>query len=177
VFPADRALKPGERILEQRRAVTVANGNPLPERDRRDTAGEVLGQLLLTLGEDADAELARPAQQFVQGGLLPDRDPDERRLQRERDERRDREAEPLAFEIHRDHRDGRGDEPHDVPQLVAADHGGKYVGPGYLPLQRGSPSEFSSSFAVWSTVWSKGPGASDCQNMSGVTPGPITVAR
>ena len=73
----------------------VALVDPVPDRDRRHAAGEVLRQRELLGAEQRDGEAAGLAQQLVQRGLLRDRDADERRLERQGDERRDRQAEPL----------------------------------------------------------------------------------
>ena len=91
VLLLDAASEPGGGVGELGRAgrVGVAQRDPLPERDRRDAAGEMLGQVLLAGGEDADRELLRLAQQLVQRGVAADREADERRIERERDERGD----------------------------------------------------------------------------------------
>ena len=84
---AELALEPADGAVEERSPVAVVNGDALPHRDRRHTAREVLGELDLIAPEERDGEAARLAQELVEGGLSPDRDPDERRLERERDER------------------------------------------------------------------------------------------
>jgi hypothetical protein len=58
----------------------------------------------------------------VGGRVLPDRDPDEGRLERQRDERTDREAEALAVDFRGDDGHGRRETPHHLPQLLAG-HG------------------------------------------------------
>ena len=55
----------------------------MPERDRRHAAREVLRKLDLIGSEQRDAEAARSPQQLVQRRLAADRDPDERRLERD----------------------------------------------------------------------------------------------
>jgi proteasome lid subunit RPN8/RPN11 len=63
-----------------------------------------------------------------------------------------------------------------APMAVAASpYSGHQL--AYLPRQSGSPSELSSSFIARSASGLYGPGESPCQNRSGSTPGPITVAR
>ena len=61
----EAAAEPGDRAVELRRAVAVAEGNAVPERDRRHPAREVLSERLLPGGEDADRETARLAEQLV----------------------------------------------------------------------------------------------------------------
>jgi hypothetical protein len=95
VLGADRALEPAERAFEQGASRTRPSLDPLPHRDRRHPPGEVLRQRDLVGAEQRDGEAARVAQQLVRGGRVGDRDADERRLERERDERGDREPEPL----------------------------------------------------------------------------------
>ena len=55
-------------------------------------AREVLGECSWLAGEHRDAPLARVAQHLVERGFERERDADERRLERERDERRDRQS-------------------------------------------------------------------------------------
>jgi hypothetical protein len=116
------AAKPAQRVVQLRRPLGVAQGNALPERDRRHPAGEVLCQGLLALGEHAHGELVRAAQQLVQRRVPPDRNPDERGIQGQRDERSDRQADALAGEIDRDDGDPGWEAAHDRTKLVAADH-------------------------------------------------------
>ena len=55
-------------------------------------------------------------------GLPADRDADERRLERQGDERADREAEPLALDVDGDDRDPGRKAAHQAPELLAAAH-------------------------------------------------------
>src|SRR5581483_574937 len=82
-----------------------ANRNAVPERDRRHTAREVLREVVLIARENRGAPLVRVAQHLVQRRLARDRDADERRLERERDERRDGQAGTAAVELRDDDRD------------------------------------------------------------------------
>ena len=112
VLAAEPALEPAERAVEERAARALADGDPVPHRDRRHAAREVLREPHLVAGEQRDREAARLAQQLVQRRLARDRDPDERRLERERDERADRQAEPLALDVDRDDGDPDGEAAH-----------------------------------------------------------------
>jgi len=58
----------------------------------------------------------------VQGRVLADRESDERRLQRQRDERRDRQTETLAAHLDGEDRHAGREASHDRAQLVAPDH-------------------------------------------------------
>ena len=100
---ADAALEPAERALEERRAVRVSQGDAFPHPDRRHAAGEVLRELLLLGGEQRERALAGFPQQLVDRRLPCDRDADERRLERERDERRDGQPYALPVRVDRDH--------------------------------------------------------------------------
>ena len=95
---------------------------PLPERDRRDAAGEVLREVSWPAASTLTASSPRLPQQLVQRGVAADREADERRVERERDERRDRQAEPLPVDVDRDDGDAGRDAPHHCAKLVAADH-------------------------------------------------------
>ena len=76
------ALDPAERAVDQRCAELPGRRlDPRPVRDRGYAASEVLGQVLLARGEDADRERARLAEQFVQGGMPAESDAEEGRLE------------------------------------------------------------------------------------------------
>ena len=75
--------------------VSLARRDAFPVDDRRIAGGETARELLLIGAEEADREAAGGAEELVARRLLPDRDADERRLERERDERRDRDAHPV----------------------------------------------------------------------------------
>ncbi len=60
----------------------------------------MVGQPMLVGGEHGDRERARLAHELVQRRLPGDRDPDERGVERERDEGRDREPDALAGRVH-----------------------------------------------------------------------------
>ena len=65
----DRALEPAERADEQRRSDRSLDGaDPVPHRDRRDAACEVLGEPLLTRGEERDAR-SRPPPAGARAGI------------------------------------------------------------------------------------------------------------
>ena len=107
---------------EKRRPVAGERLDPLPEHERRNTPGEVARELDLAGSEQGDGEAAGRTQELVQRRLACDRDPDERRLERERDERGDGQAELLALEVDRDDDDANRLAPQHAPQLVAARH-------------------------------------------------------
>jgi hypothetical protein len=56
----------------------------------------------------------------VQGRLLCDRDPDERRVERQRDERRDRQRSASPVHLGDDHRHAGGPPPEERPLLSPA---------------------------------------------------------
>ena len=58
----------------------------------------------------------------MQGGVAPDGHADQRRLERERDERGDRQAGALTADLDGDDRDAVREAAHDRAQLVAPDH-------------------------------------------------------
>ena len=84
----------------------------------------MLRHCLLAGGEQADAERSGAAQQLVERGLAPDGEADERRLERERNQGADRQPQALALEVDADDPDPRGESPHQLAKLFAADHGG-----------------------------------------------------
>jgi hypothetical protein len=109
VLGGQAALDPAERSREQWRTKLAALGlDPGPVRDRRDAAREVLCEVLLLGGEDADRERARLSKQLVQGGMPAESDAEEQRLERERDERVDGQACGLARKLDGDDPDRRG---------------------------------------------------------------------
>ena len=123
VLLCEAAAEPGHCAFELRRAVgAVSERDSLPEGDGRDAAREVLGDVLLAGSEDADRELLRLAEQLVQRGVAPDREPEERRLELERDERGYRQPGALPAEIDGHDRNSGRNAPHDRSQLVAAHH-------------------------------------------------------
>ena len=73
--------------------------------------------------EQRDAEAACGPQQLVQRSLAGDRDPDERRLERDGYERGDGEPEALAFAVDGDDADPDRVAAHHLAELVAARHG------------------------------------------------------
>ena len=88
-----RAVEPGERVGEHRRA--GRRGRPAPELEallvRRP--GEALGERALVLGEHVDREhRAGRLQQLVREVAMVDHHRHQRRLGRDRGERRDGEA-------------------------------------------------------------------------------------
>jgi hypothetical protein len=110
VLGGQAALDPAERSREQWRTKLAALGlDPRPVRDRRDAAREVLREVLLLGGEDADRERVRLSKQLVQGGMLAESDAEERRLERESDERVDGQARGVVRKLDGDDADRRGD--------------------------------------------------------------------
>ncbi len=118
--------------------------------------------------------------QLVQGRVAGDGHSDERRLERERGERRDGEPDALAVRVDRDDDDCGGHVPHECPKVVAARHGEIVVLDGrryftrHLSLLK---SDACSSLATASRSGLYGPGACPVQKRIGVTPGPMTDAR
>ena len=82
VLEGEPALDPAERAFDQWRAELAGRRlDPRPVRDRGHAAGEVLRQVLLARGEDADRERAGLAEQLVERRVSSERDPDQRRVQ------------------------------------------------------------------------------------------------
>ena len=113
------AFEPRERAFEQRPARALSRLDSIEHRDRRDAPREVLRERLLLGGEQAHREAALVAHQLVRLRVEPDRDRDERRIERHRHERADRDPERTA---EREHRDTRGKATHRRAQVVAARH-------------------------------------------------------
>ena len=118
---------------------------PVPERDRRHAAREVLRELDL-IGRRAARRRSRPpraaARATPPGG---DRDPDERRLERERDERGDSVRPSRSpSTVDRDDGDPDGVAAHHRAELVAARHGDDLTAAARRPCRagrrRGTPS-------------------------------------
>jgi hypothetical protein len=63
----------------------------------------------------------------VQRRPAPNREADERWLQRERNQRADRQAQALTFEVDPNNCDSRRESPHQLAKLVAAYHGGERI--------------------------------------------------
>ncbi len=80
------ASEPADGSGDQRGAALVDELDPLPETDRRNSAGEVLREGVLSRREQADPERAGPSQQLVEGCVPPDREADQGRVEREGDE-------------------------------------------------------------------------------------------
>src|SRR5438874_213271 len=76
----------------------------------------------LVAAKDRDAEGAGEPQELVERELAPDRDADERRIERQRDERADRRRHALSLDVRADDADARWEEAHERPQIVAASH-------------------------------------------------------
>ena len=115
-------LDPAERALDQRRDLSLAGGNALPVDDRRVTGGEAARELLLLGAQQADGEAPGAAQELVAGRVLADRDADERRLERERDERGDGDAHPVALDVDAEDRDAVRPEPHQAAKILSRRH-------------------------------------------------------
>ena len=111
------ALEPAERADEQRRArCPFAARDPVPEGDRRHAPREVLREPVLPVGEQAEREPARAPEELVHRRLPVDRHADERRLERERHQRADRQAQTLALRVHRQHGDAVRESLHQIPE-------------------------------------------------------------
>src|SRR4029079_10142207 len=91
----DSAREPADRAGETRRAGRRLGRDSVPHADGRHHAGEVLGELLLSGGEEGQGAPPPPPQQLVQRRLPRDRETDERRLEREPDERPHRQPDAL----------------------------------------------------------------------------------
>lgn len=116
------AFDPTEGPLEQRRAdLSLLRLDPCPEPNRRHSACEMLREVFLSRGEDADGERARLADELVKRRVAAERDSDKRRVQGERDERVDRQPGRLAAPVDRDDADRCGDVPQQGSQLLV-DH-------------------------------------------------------
>ncbi len=114
------ALEPAERLLDERSARAGPHVHAVPERDWwYPAAGEVLGEGSLGTGQETHGPATRVADGLVRGGVLPDRDADEGGLERQGDERPDRQPEPLALDLGRDDRDRRGKAPHHFSEPLA----------------------------------------------------------
>ena len=87
--------------------VVLAYVDPVPEDERRHAAGEVLGERFLVARQDRRRPRAGVAQELVQRRLVGDRDADERRVERERDERRHGQPVAAAVELRDDDGDAR----------------------------------------------------------------------
>jgi Ca2+:H+ antiporter len=111
-------FEPGERPLDERTTRALADVDPDPQRHGRNPAPcKVLCDRPLTSRQEARRPSARSAKRLVGGGVLPDRDSHQRRLERERDERSHGEAEALAVDLGRDDRDRRRKAAHHLSQL------------------------------------------------------------
>jgi hypothetical protein len=117
------ALEPADGAGEQRASRPLPDLDPVPERNRRHSAGEVLRERDLIGSEDRDSEATRSAQQLVQRRLPSDRDRDERWLERNGHERGNGQPEPLAFAVDGDDADPDRVAAHHLAELVAARHG------------------------------------------------------
>jgi hypothetical protein len=104
-----------DRALDERRV--VHDLEPRFDRLLQQPAGEVVGELLLAVGEDADPVLGSLVQQRVHAGAAIDRDQDERRVERDGHERVRRHAVDLLADPRRDDRDARGEHPERPPEL------------------------------------------------------------
>src|SRR6266480_2753177 len=126
-FGSDATSQPADCSGHKRRALALAHVDALPDRDRRHAAREVLRHGLLAGGEKAGAERPGAAQQLVQSRPAPDGEADQRRLERERYQRADRQAQALTFEVDADDCDSRRESPHQLAKLIAAYHGGEPI--------------------------------------------------
>src|SRR5947209_11937186 len=99
VLGARARLEPADCAFDERRDRSLAAVDAVPVHDRRAAGREALRQLALVAAEEADRPRACAAEELVARGLLADRDADERRVERQRDERRDGDAHPVALVI------------------------------------------------------------------------------
>src|SRR6185503_20908106 len=88
-------------------------------------AGEVLGELLLSGGEERHGAPPRLPQQLVQRRLPRHREPDERRLEREPDERPDRQPDALPARVDRDDRNAAREAAEQRAELLPGFHRGR----------------------------------------------------
>ncbi len=167
----------------QQARIVLAHVDPVPERDRRHAAREVLRELLLLAREDRGRPRAGVAQQLVQRRALA--------RSRSRSERGSSESETSDETVSPARRPSTSATTTETP----AGHCRKSercsapiscTGPSLVDTLREvgqlarhclSPSWVIASFASASAALSYGPGASPCHITSGVTPGPSTVAR
>jgi len=78
---------------------------------------EVLREMLLVAGEDRRSPFVRAAQQLVQRRLVCDRDPDERRVERQGDERGNGQRSASPIDLRDDHGHAGGPPPEERPLL------------------------------------------------------------
>jgi hypothetical protein len=123
ILALHRAAEPAQCSGDERRALDlITQRDPRPEGDRRDAPREVLRDRLLVAGEEAHAELPGAAKQLVELRLLAESKPDERRLERQRDERPDGQAGAGAVELDGDDADAGRKRAHDLPQVLTRHH-------------------------------------------------------
>jgi len=114
-FMRELALSGSSDDEERSAGRPLAARDSVPERDRRHAAPEVLREPVLPVGEQAEREPARPAQELVHRRLPVDRHADQRRLDRQRHQRADRQAQLLALRVDRQHGDAVWESPHQIP--------------------------------------------------------------
>jgi hypothetical protein len=111
------ALEPPQGVVDEGGpGGSLASGDSVPVRERRDATGEVLRDRVLIAGEKAHREAARLAQELVHCRLAVDRDADQRR--RQRDECADGQSEALAVRVDRQNRDPGGKTAQECPELL-----------------------------------------------------------
>ena len=100
----------------------LSHRDAVPVHERRPARGKPAARALLLAAEDAEPRTRRRSEQLVERRLLPDRDPDQRRVERERDERRDRDAHAVALVVDGEHGDVVRHEPHQAAKVFAVRH-------------------------------------------------------
>ena len=93
--------------------------------------------VILVAGQHRDRPRARIAQDLVQRRRQRKGDADERRVERERDERRDGHSHAVAVEVDAEDRDAVRPQPHQVAQLLPCGHAAIIrtpVATPYVPL-------------------------------------------
>src|SRR6185312_15503499 len=116
------SLDPAERAVDQRRDLSLACRHPLPVDNRRVPGREAARELLLLGSEQADREAPGAPQELVAGGVLADRDPDQRRIEGERDERGAGDPHPVALDVDAEDRDAVRPEPHQPAEILTRRH-------------------------------------------------------
>ena len=116
-------LQPPEGSFDQGAERARACRDAMPMRDRRHAAREVLRDRLLLAAQQAERASPGFPEKLERRAVLPERDADERRLERERHERRDGDAHRLTFVLDREDGDSVRPVAHQAAQVVAARHG------------------------------------------------------
>ena len=122
VLRVDAAIEPAHRAFEQRIAGRRASEpKPVSTRERPHALPrEVFSQIGPVAREQVDREPRRARERLVQRALVPDGNPDQRRIERQRDQRADSNPEVFPAVRHRDDRDPARVVAHDGAELGRA---------------------------------------------------------